>query len=128
MPYHFLAELSPMEPDGNSREQIVANGGWVEVKRSCRPKTERFQMLTLLWFLPSAGALFIIGWDYPDWSRAVRFLDYVKALKLEHWVAGALLLAHPIFAWLAWHYRRTETEREVTFREPNPDRDLRKLR
>jgi hypothetical protein len=37
-------------------------------------------------------------------------------------------LAHPVFGWLAWHYRRTEAEREVTFREPNPDQDLRKLR
>jgi hypothetical protein len=117
-----------MDPASHSQEQIVANGGWIEVKCRCRPRTQRFRMLALLWFLPSAGALFIIGATYPDWSRAARFLDYVEALRFEHWIAGALLLAHPVFAWLAWHYRRTEPEREVTFREPNPDQDLRKLR
>jgi len=50
-----------MEQANKRPEQIVANGGWVEVKCRCRPKTERFRMLALLWFLPSAGALFIIG-------------------------------------------------------------------
>jgi hypothetical protein len=57
-----------------------------------------------------------------------RRFDYLEAFRFEHWIAGAVFLAHPVFGWLAWHYRRTEAEREVTFREPNPDQDLHKLR
>jgi hypothetical protein len=64
-----------MEPTGRSPEQIIANGGWVEVKRRCRPRTQRFQTLALLWVFPSAGALVIFGWLGPDWPHAVRFLD-----------------------------------------------------
>jgi hypothetical protein len=116
-----------MQPVSKSREQIVANGGWIEVKCRCRPRTQLFQALALLWVFPSAGALFILGWLQPDWSNARRLLDYVESLRFEHWIALALLLAHPLFAGLAWHYRRTEAEREVTYREPNPDQDLQKL-
>jgi len=109
-------------------QKFIANGGWIEIRRRGRPRTERFQMLAILWFLPSAGALIIVGWDYPDWPGTGGFLDYLGLLKFEHWIAVGLLLAHSVFAWLAWHYRRTEAEREVVFREPNPDQDLRKLR
>jgi hypothetical protein len=112
----------------NSTESIVQNGGWIEFKQRCRPKTERFRMLSLLWFFPSGGAALILGLDWPDWSQARGIVQWLAVVQLEQWIASAVVLAHPVFAWLAWHYHRTEVEREVTFREPNPDDDLRKLR
>ena len=117
-----------MESSRNNSEAIVANDGWIGVKVRCRPKTERFQMLALLWSFPSVGAAVILGLNHSDWSQARGFLQNLAAVGIEQWTAAAVLLAHLIFGWLAWHYRRTEPEREVTFREPNPDQDLHKLR
>ena len=116
-----------MKQASDSPQKIVANGGWIEVKSRCRPKTELFRMLALLWIFPSGGATLILGLNFPDWSRARGLLDHLGAVSLEQWIALAVLIAHPIFAALAWHYHRIEIEREVTFREPNPDHDLRNL-
>ena len=116
-----------MKQASHSSEKIVANGGWIEVRSRCRPKTDRFRMLTLLWIFPSGGAALILALNFPDWSRARGLLGHLGAVTLEQWIALAVLLAHPVFAWLAWHYHRTEVEREVTFREPDPDGDLRDL-
>jgi hypothetical protein len=116
-----------MKQASHSAEKIVANGGWIEVRSRCRPKTDLFRMLTLLWIFPSGGAALILGLNLPDWSHARGFLEHLAAVALEQWIALAVLLAHPIFAALTWHYHRTEVERDVTFREPNPDHDLRNL-
>lgn len=117
----FMAQPSP------SPEKIVANGGWIEVKCRCRPRTDLFRMLALLWIFPSGGAALILGLNFPDWSQARGLIEHVAAVGLEQWIALVVLLAHPAFAALAWHYHRTEAEREVTFREPNPDHDQRHL-
>ena len=116
-----------MESARNNSEATVANGGWIEVKARCHPKTERFRMLALLWIFPSAGAAAILGLNHPHWSQARGFVQNLAAVGLEQWIAMAVLLAHLIFGWLTWHYHRTEPEREVTFRELNSDQDLHKL-
>jgi hypothetical protein len=116
-----------MKQASHNTEKIVANGGWIEVKTRCRPKTELFRMLTLLWIFPSGGAALILGLNFPDWSHTRGLLEHLGAVALEQWIAVAVLMVHPVFAWLAWHYHRTEVEREVTFREPYPDHDLRNL-
>jgi hypothetical protein len=108
-------------------DNIVANEGWIEVRRRCRPKTDRFRMLTLLWIFPSGGAALILGLNLPDWSHARGLAEHLSAVALEQWIALVVLMAHPVFGALAWHYHRAEVEREVTFREPNPDPDLRNL-
>jgi len=112
----------------NNSECIVENGGWIEVRRWRRPNTERFRMLALLWIFPSGGAAMILGLRMPDWSEARGLLQHLGVVEFEQWVALAILLAHLVFAWLAWRYHRAERVREVAFREPNPDHDLRKLR
>ncbi len=116
-----------MKQTTNSPEEIAANGGWIEVTSRCRPKTDLFRMLTLLWIFPSGGAALILALNFPDWSRARGLLGHLGAVSLEQWIALAVLVAHLVFAILACHYHRTEAERDVTFREPNPDHDLRNL-
>jgi hypothetical protein len=116
-----------MEQPSDNTEKAVADGGGIEVKSRCRPKTDLFRMLTLLWIFPSGGAALILGLNFPDWSRARGLLEHLGEVALEQWVALAVLIAHPVFAALTWRYHRTEVERDVTFREPNPDPDLRNL-
>ena len=116
-----------MKQASHSPEKIVVDGGWIEVKSRCRPRTDLFRMLTLLWIFPSGGAALILGLNLPDWSHARGIVEHLAVVTLEQWIALAVLIAHLVFAGLAWHYHRTEAEREVTFREPNPDHDLRNL-
>jgi hypothetical protein len=108
---------------------IVHGGGWVEGEPQWgRPKARFCALASLLWIFPSAGALFILVPGFRNWSQAGSFLEGLGAVSFEQWIALIIVLAHLMFAALAWHYRRTEPLREEAGWEPNPDQDLRKLR
>ena len=109
--------------------QIIAGGGWVEGERRLgRPKARFCTLASLLWIFPSAGALLILVPGFRNWVQAGSFLGGLQSVTFEQWIALTILLAHAVFAVLAWHYRRTEPLREEVGWEPNPDQDLRKLR
>ncbi len=115
--------MTPPEPSSTS---IVANGGWTEVKCRRKPKADLFRMLAILWCFPSGGAVLILAMARFSVGGGSA-LAALASVPLEVWLAAALLLAHPVFFWLARHYRRCEAEREETLLEPVPAPDLRKL-
>ena len=92
-----------------------------------RPKARFCALASLLWIFPSAGALLILVPGFQNWFQADTFLEGLRAVSFEQWIAPTILLAHGVFAVMAWHYRRTEPLREEAGWEPNPDQDLRKL-
>ena len=113
----------------NTKAPIIAGGGWVEgEQRLGRPKARFCTLASLLWIFPSAGAFFILVPGFRNWSQAGSFLEGLRAVAFEQWIALIILLVHLVFAGLAWHYRRAEPLREEAGWEPNPDQDLRKLR
>jgi len=108
---------------------IVHGGGLVEAEpRLGRPKARLYAIISLLWILPSAGASFILAAGFRHWSQADGFVEGLRAVAFEQWIALVILLAHLVFIGLACFYRRTEPLREEAGWEPNPDQDLRKLR
>ena len=108
---------------------IVANGGWKEGhRRTGRPKAMLFLILSVLWLFPSFGAFWLIEPDFKRWLDAKDLLTALGMIKLEQWIAFALLLAHGVFGCLAWHYRRHEPLQEIVDGDgPNPDHDPKKL-
>jgi len=78
-------------------------------------------MLAFLWIFPSLGAAFILGASDANWLRADGTLDRLRAITFEQWIAVIILMAHPVFVWLAWRFRRTEPWKEI---KPEPDPDL----
>ena len=116
-----------MEPPApNPPPTVITGSGETRCRR--QPKADRFQMLAALWFLPSLGALVILAADFPKWSDAGGFTGFLRGLRIEHWIAVSLLLAHPVFGWLARHYRRTEPILEEILHESTPDEGLHKPR
>ena len=93
-----------------------------------RPKMRLCIILSVIWVFPSFGAGWIVAPDLLRWFRAESFLEGLRAVAFEQWIAIVILLAHVVFAGLAWHYYRTEPLKEEKGWEPNPDDDLRKLR
>jgi hypothetical protein len=91
-----------------------------------RPKARFCALASLLWIFPSAGALLILVPGVRNWLQADSIPAGLQSVALEQWIALTILLAHVVFAVLAWHYRRTEPLREEAGWEPNPDEDLRK--
>ena len=85
-----------------------------------RPKTQRYTMLSVLWVFPSLGALVILGLGVPGWREADSLGGLVAATRFEHWLALVLLGLHPVFFWLARHYRNVETPVPLP---PEPDED-----
>ena len=98
-----------------------ADGLVHEPKRLHQPKAALCRMLAILWLFPSAGAALILAATEAQWRSADNWAAGAQTIRLEQWIALVVLLAHPVFAWLAWHWRRTEPLREI---EPDPDADL----
>jgi hypothetical protein len=112
-----------LQPDAAGHQ---AGGAPTEPKRLHRPKSAFCLMLSILWVFPSAGAALILGATEAQWLRADGLLAGLRAVTFEQWIAFVILLAHLVFAWLAWQFRRTEPWREVD-PDPDPDPDLRKV-
>jgi hypothetical protein len=111
----------------STEERIVAGGGWTYRTDQPQPKARALRMLTLLWIFPSLGSVVVLMMCGERWWDMGSFSAVSRALTMEQWIALGLLLAHPVFAALAWHFRRTEELTEGRVRVPNPDHDLRKL-
>jgi len=108
---------------------IVKGGGRVEGEtHHGRPKLRLFAIASVIWVFPSFGAIWIVGPDVTHWFRAESFLEGLQAIAFEQWIALFILLAHPVFACLAWHYYRTEPLKEEKGWEPDSDDGLHKLR
>ena len=105
---------------------IAANGGWEETRRMGRPRYQLFSMLALLWWFPSLGALWIAGSGVAKLPKQPENAG-LSYIPVEVWIALAALLAHAVFAILAWHYWRTEQPREVVGHAPAPEQNLEKL-
>jgi hypothetical protein len=116
-----------MSNSNKSADRIVANGGWTVEKRDPQPKAPLFRILTILWIFPSAGAVVVLSMGWRRWFDADGILEGLRNVPFEHWIAFGLLLAHPIFAGLAWRSRRTDSLKERTVLVPNPAHDPRKL-
>ena len=112
-----------------SQRSVIADGDIKEGERRLgRPKAMLFLMLTVLWVFPSFGAVWMIGSDARQCLDASGFLAALGMIRLEQWIGLVILLAHGVFGWLAWHYRRNEPLQEiVTGDEPNPGQDPKKL-
>ena len=105
----------------------VSNGGWIEVTQRYRPKANLFSVLTVLWLFPTAGAVAIIALNTPRWIASESLVEAFRSIGFEQWIALGLIVAHPIFAALAWRYRRTEPFHTEVVRMPSPEVDSRKL-
>ena len=108
---------------------IVHGGGLVEIeRRQGRPRARLCAIVSILWVFPSFGASFILAPGFRNWFQADSFVEGLRTVAFDQWIALIILLAHLVFVGLAWYFRRTEPLREETGLEPNPDQDLRKLR
>jgi hypothetical protein len=116
---NVFARLLGLEPDTPGRN---VGGAPSDGRRRHQPKAALCLMLAVLWIFPTAGAAFILGTGEATWLRAGGLVAGLRAVPFEQWMAFAILLAHPVFAWLAWRLRRTEPWKEI---EPEQDADLR---
>ena len=116
-------------PAKASQQCVIANGDLKEGERRLgRPKATLFLMLTVLWVFPSLGAAWMIGSDVRSWFDAASVLAALGMIRLEQWIGVAILIAHGVFGWLTWHYRRNEPLQEIVMGdEPNPDHEPKKL-
>ncbi len=62
-------------------------------------------MMSLLWCLVSSGALFLLFRDRA-WTDAPGPAAALRAVRLEQWVAFALLAVHVRFLWRWWRATR----------------------
>lgn len=69
------------------------------------PPGVHFRMLSLLWCLVSPGALFLLFRDR-EWVDAPGLAAGFRAVRLEQWVATALLALHVRFLWRWWRATR----------------------
>jgi hypothetical protein len=108
----------------NRGHPIVCGGGWKNGEhRLGQPRAMLFLLLSVLWLFPSLGALWLIQVDFPRWLESKGLVEALGMIKLEQWVAFTLLLAHGVFLWLAWHFRRHEKPQAIVVGDqPNPDR------
>lgn len=93
-----------MEPEQTRNETLSG--------RMYRPRALLFGMLSLLWVFPSVGACWILFSDRA-WMR-----EGIGAVKLEQWVGVGLLLAHVMFLWLRFTFRRSEEPVRAPGNEP----------
>jgi hypothetical protein len=114
--------VTPSAQDNDAATPVPDSAGGVEVKYSCRPKANRFKMLSVLWIFPSLGALVILGLDTGAWIQRASLGDCLAAVPLQSWMAVMVLVAHGLFLGLARHYHRTEPWQDMVYREAEIDR------
>ncbi len=98
--------------------QTRQSGVAVEPAKAVQRRALLFATLSAIWIFPTITSLVILfsgGWP---WKGGVHFLQGFERVALEQWIGALILLLHPIFGWLAFHYFRTETPRVL---EPEPD-------
>lgn len=92
-----------------------------EPKRVHQPKAALCRILSMLWFFPSAGAALIFAVTEAKWLHADGWIEGIKVVRLEQWIAMVVLTTHAAFVWLAWRFRTTEPWKEA---KPELDHDL----
>src|SRR4051812_33631164 len=101
--------------DGNSETDNPQESPEAEAEDfTPTPKSLRFKYLSILWFLPSFGAVWILVFEAGSVLSKPSFTSKLRAVSVEQWVALVLLLLHSVFIGLARHYRRKEKSFEVS--------------
>ena len=85
---------SPAQPDTTAIE-AVKRSRWL-----------LFAVLAVLWCFPSAGALYILCWTRPDRMGGEGWESWIGSIRIEDYIAAALLLVHGVFVWVALSGRR----------------------
>jgi len=107
-----------MKPPEAANEGQPDGIGSVEPAHRRHPKARLFGLLSLLWIFPSAGALTILGLAPAAWMNAGSWIEGLRAVRLEQWIALALLATQAVLVWLAWRYRRPEPVHAAMRRKP----------
>ncbi len=109
------------------KERIVAGGGGTVSHVHSRSLANVSVFLSVLWLLPSAGAIYILAASPADWLRADGLWRGVQAVRFEQWAALSVAALHPFFIWNAVRYARKGADEPVAIHTPNPACDMRKL-
>ena len=113
----------PEDSTGNS----ATSGGEMEIVRHYRPNRTFFTILSVLWLFPSIGASVVLAVSPKHWLRAGSVASGFKLVGVDEWIATAILLAHPLFFWLARSHYRDEPLKAVTDWDPDSDHHPGKL-
>jgi hypothetical protein len=93
---------SPLE------DQVIGCRGLLEQWVRHGPKALLFGILTILWIFPSLGSFFILAVGYSSWSGTATWLDTLRSIPFEHWLAFLVLVLHLAFALSAYYFYRKE--------------------
>ncbi len=66
------------------------------------PRSLVCAVLAVLWIFPSAGAILILLRGENSWRNASDVLSALGSVRLEQWLALALLAIHAIFIYCAF--------------------------
>lgn len=91
-----------------------------ELKPRHQPRAQLCTVLAWLWIFPSLGAIWILLTSGTEWRHADGWLDGLRAVRFEQWIALGLLAIHATLCVMARRLRRTEPLREP----PPDDKDL----
>lgn len=91
-----------------------------ELKPRHQPRAQLCTVLAWLWIFPSLGAVWILLTSGTEWRHAGGWLDGLRAVRFEQWIAVGMLLLHGFFLVMARRLRRTEPFLEA----PPDDEDL----
>ncbi len=110
-----------MENDRPEKDPNPVGEATVQQPHSFQKKALLFKTLAILWVVPSLTSLFVLAYQFP---KAPGVLETLRSIRLEQWLSLILLLLHPLFIYLAGHYRKTELPTEVVEElkadEPDP--------
>lgn len=84
------------------------------------PPPLNYRVLALLWLVVSLPAVFLLAHD-PAWLAAPPGVERLRALKIEQWVAGGILLIQlylGLRAYLEWISRAPEPDRPPPEQKP----------
>lgn len=91
-----------------------------DLKLRYQPRAQLCTVLAWLWIFPSLGAVWILLTSGAEWRHAGGWLDGLRAVRFEQWIALGLLAIHATLCAMARRLRHTEPFREA----PPDDEDL----
>lgn len=101
--------------DGSAEADLAHNDLEAELLDSRpTPRSITFKYLSILWLLPTVGAIWILVAQAGPILSKPSFLTKLAAVSVEQWVALVLVLLHTIFIGLARHYRQKEKISEMS--------------
>jgi hypothetical protein len=78
------------------------------------PRSITFKYLSILWVLPTFGAVWILIMEAGAIVSKPGILTKLAAISVEQWVALVLILLQILFLGLTRHYRQKETTSKVS--------------